>query len=113
MSLGESAWYRRVRAASLSGVRWRLALMLMSVISRSCELVAMPELSGARVLITGLTSACGFDVARAFADHGARLIIQSPEDSQEMTELTAVLAESASEIRLFNDPLQSDAEAVR
>ncbi len=73
----------------------------------------MPELSGARVLITGLTSACGFDVARAFADHGARLIIQSPEDSQEMTELAAVLAESASEIRLFNDPLQSDAEAVR
>jgi NAD(P)-dependent dehydrogenase (short-subunit alcohol dehydrogenase family) len=87
--------------------------MLMSVVPRACEFVSMPELSGTRVLITGLTSAAGFDVARSFADHGARLIIQSPEDSPEMTELATVLAESSSEIRLFNDPLASDGEAVR
>lgn len=87
--------------------------MLMSVISRQCEYVAMLELSGARVLITGLTSSSGFDLARSFADHGARLIIQSPEDTPEMTELAAVLAESSSDIKLFNDPLQSDEEAAR
>jgi 3-oxoacyl-[acyl-carrier protein] reductase len=87
--------------------------MLMSVVPRACEFVSMPELSGARVLITGLTTAAGFDVARGFADHGARLVIQSPEDSPEMTELAAVLAENSSEIRLFNDPLASDGEAVR
>lgn len=87
--------------------------MLMSVIAPSCEFVALPELVGARVLITGLTSASGFDVARAFADRGARLIIQSPEDSPEMTELAAVLAENCSDLRLFNDAFASDEEAVR
>lgn len=87
--------------------------MLMSVIARSCESVALPELAGARVLITGLTSASGFDVARAFSDHGARLIIQSPEESPEMTELAAVLAENSAELRLFNTPLENEADATR
>lgn len=87
--------------------------MSMSVIVRSCESVALPELAGARVLITGLTSSSGFDVARAFADHGARLVIQSPEDSPEMTELAAVLAENSSDIRLFNTPLESEQHAAR
>ncbi|MDQ8700484.1 SDR family oxidoreductase [Hyphomicrobium sp. LHD-15] len=87
--------------------------MLMSVISRPYEFVAMPELSGSRVLITGLTSTSGFDLARGFADHGARLVIQSPEDTPEMTELAAVLAENSSDIRLFNDPLQGDEDAQR
>jgi gluconate 5-dehydrogenase len=87
--------------------------MLMSVLARECCAVSLPELAGARVLVTGLTSASGFDIARAFADHGARLVLQSPEDSPEMTELVAVLAENAAEIRLFNTPLESDADAAR
>lgn len=87
--------------------------MLMSVIARTCESVALPELAGARVLMTGLTSASGFDVARAFADRGARLVLQSPEDSPEMTELAAVLAENSADIKLFNTPLACDEDAVR
>jgi NAD(P)-dependent dehydrogenase (short-subunit alcohol dehydrogenase family) len=87
--------------------------MLMSVIARQCESVDYSELSGARVLITGLTSETGFDLARGFADHGARLIIQSPEDSPEMTELAAVLAENSAALKLFNDPLASDDQAVK
>lgn len=87
--------------------------MLMSVISRECSAVSMPELSGARVLITGLSSTAGFDIARGFADHGARLILQSPEDGPEMTELVAVLAENAPEICHFNTPLDSAADATR
>lgn len=87
--------------------------MLMSVIARQCETVALPELAGARVLVTGLTSAHGFDIARGFADRGARLILQSPEDTPEMTELAAVLAESPAEIRLFNTPLESEEQAAR
>jgi NAD(P)-dependent dehydrogenase (short-subunit alcohol dehydrogenase family) len=87
--------------------------MLMSVIARQCESVDYSYLSGARVLITGLTSGTGFDLARGFADHGARLIIQSPEDSPEMTELAAVLAENSAAVKLFNDPLVSDEQAVR
>lgn len=87
--------------------------MLMSVIQRECEYVVLPELAGARVLIAGLTSTFGFDVARAFADHGARLILQSPEESSEMTELAAVLAENSSDIRFFNTPLVTDDDARR
>lgn len=87
--------------------------MLMSVIARQSEFIAMPELAGARVVVTGMTSELGFDIARAFADHGARLIIQSPDDTPEMTELAAVLAENCSEIRLFNDPFRSDDDATR
>lgn len=85
--------------------------MLMSVISPSCECVVLPELLGARVLITGLTPASGFDIARTFADQGARLIIQSPDDTPEMTELVAVLAESGTDMRLFNTPLETDEDA--
>lgn len=85
--------------------------MLMSVIARCAESVVTPEIKGSRVLISGLTSHMGFDVARAFADHGARLVVQSPDDSTEMTELAAVLAENAADMRLFNDPLTSDDEA--
>lgn len=87
--------------------------MLMRGIARPSAFVALPELAGSRILMTGLTSRCGFDVARAFADSGARLVLQSPEDSPEMVELAAVLAESASEIRLFNDPLTGEADAAR
>ncbi|WP_072393765.1 SDR family oxidoreductase [Hyphomicrobium sp. CS1GBMeth3] len=85
----------------------------MSVIARQCESVALPELAGARVLMTGLTSAFGFDIARTFADRGAHLILQSPEESPEMTELAAVLAESPAEIRLYNTPLETEEQATR
>lgn len=114
MSLGESAWYRRDRAASnRPAYEGDHDPMLMSVIARCAKSVVAPEATGSRVLISGLTSHLGFDLARAFADHGARLVIQSPDDSTEMTELAAVLAENAGEMRLFNDPLTGDAEARR
>lgn len=87
--------------------------MLMSVIARCAESVATPEIMGSRVLISGLTPSSGFDIARSFADHGARLVVQSPDDSPAMTELGAVLSENAAEIRLFNDPLMSDEDARR
>ena len=87
--------------------------MLMSVIARCAESVATPEITGSRVLISGLTSTSGFDIARTFADHGARLVVQSPDDGPEMTELGAVLAENAADVRLFNDPLTSDEDARR
>jgi 3-oxoacyl-[acyl-carrier protein] reductase len=87
--------------------------MLMSVIQREYDYAVLPELQGARVLITGLTSSFGFDIARAFADQGAHLILQSPEDSPEMTELAAVLAESSADLRLFTTPVGSDDDARR
>jgi len=87
--------------------------MFMSVVERSSEFEFFPELAGARVLITGLTCEIGFDVARAFAEHKARLVIVSPDCSPAMVELSALLAESASEIRLFNEPSASPDDVVR
>jgi NAD(P)-dependent dehydrogenase (short-subunit alcohol dehydrogenase family) len=98
---------------ALSGVRGRDFLMFMSVLTHPFALTGAPELAGSRVLITGLTSGLGFEIARAFADHGARLVVQSPEDSPEITELASLLAENSSEMRLFSYPLESEAEAVR
>lgn len=86
--------------------------MLTSVLARCAESVVVPEIPDARVLLSGLTPNMGFDVARTFADHGARLVVQSPDDSTEMTEIAAVLAENAAGLRLFNDPITDD-EGVR
>jgi 3-oxoacyl-[acyl-carrier protein] reductase len=112
MSLGESAWYRHNRAAFKVRRSREQSPMFMSVVSREFASRVYPELAGARVMITGLTAVSGVDVARAFAEHKARLVVQSPEQSPEITALTAVLAETAAEIKLFNDPFLSADEAV-
>jgi len=87
-------------------------MMLMSVMDGqpSCDLY--PELAGARVLITGLSPACGVDVARAFADHGARLVLQIPDTSTETHALLEVLARTASDISVFHETLQDGAQAL-
>lgn len=85
--------------------------MLMSVVSPADVAAVYPELAGARVLVTGLTPSAGVDLARAFADHKALLVLQTPAETPEVTELVAFLAQSASEIRLYTDPLDN-AEAA-
>jgi NAD(P)-dependent dehydrogenase (short-subunit alcohol dehydrogenase family) len=86
--------------------------MLMSVVERQSDVQVYPDLAGARVLITGLLPELGVDVARAFADHKARLVVQSPEDSPAMTEVAAMLSETAAEIKVFNEPFATPDEAV-
>ncbi len=86
--------------------------MLMSVVSHADVAEIYPELAGARVLVTGLTPAAGVDLARAFADHKARLVLQTPGETPETTELAALLAQTASEIKLFTDPLGSGDAAI-
>ncbi len=87
--------------------------MFMSAVARELNGRVYPELAGARVMITGLTAKAGVDVARVFAEHKGRLVIQSPEASQEITELAGVLAQSAAAVKLFNDPFTSADDAVR
>ncbi len=87
--------------------------MFMSVVAADSSRSVYPELAGARVLIIGLTSGGGVDLARAFADRKANLVIQSPENSPEITELAAVLTQSASSVVLFNEPFASADDAVR
>ncbi len=79
--------------------------MFMSVVAPVPGVSIYPELAGARVLITGLTSQRGVDVARAFADHKTRMVLQSAETSPAMTELVAHLAEHAADITFFNEPI--------
>lgn len=87
--------------------------MLMSAVSYADTAEIHPELAGARVLITGLTPAAGVDLARGFADHKAQLILQADLEAPEITELGVLLAQTATEIRLFTAPIAPGDEAVR
>lgn len=86
--------------------------MLMSVVSLDDVAASFPELAGARVLVTGLTPASGVDLARAFADHKAQLVLQTPDEAPEITELAALLAQTASEIKLYVEPIGTGDAAV-
>lgn len=79
--------------------------MLMSVLESVPQSHVYPEIAGLRVLITGVGSVCGLDVARAFAEHGSRLMLQIPEASTEAEALVEVLAPTASELRVRHDAL--------
>lgn len=87
--------------------------MFMSVFAQDCVVPAYAELAGVRVLVTGVNSAVGVDVARTFADHKARLVLQVAENSPVMTELAAALADTAAELRLFEDPLVESADGLQ
>src|SRR5262245_5546684 len=70
--------------------------MLMSVVEGARWAPAYPELAGKRVLVTGLSSSCGVDVARAFADHKVRLILQFADPSDEAHAIAEIAAPHAS-----------------
>jgi NAD(P)-dependent dehydrogenase (short-subunit alcohol dehydrogenase family) len=92
--------------------RLREMMMFMSVIDNSLASARYGELAGARVMITGLSPAHGVDIARAFADHKARLVLQTGVATDpETTSLIALLAETAHEIKLFDTPLATAAAA--
>jgi NAD(P)-dependent dehydrogenase (short-subunit alcohol dehydrogenase family) len=75
--------------------------MLMSVIEGALSVPAYPELAGKRVLITGLTSGCGVDIVRAFAEHKGRLVLQSSEDSAAMRTLAEIVAPEALDTKFY------------
>ena len=83
--------------------------MLMSVIEGALSAPAYPELAGKRVLITGLTSRCGVDIARAFAEHKGRLILQFAETSKAMQTVAEIVAPDALEAKVYG-PVGARAE---
>ncbi len=85
--------------------------MLMTVMGRDSSASYYGELAGVRVLITGLSADCGVDVARRFADHRGRIVVHTTEHSPELDAVTTMLAETASEVRLFTDAC-SDSDAA-
>jgi NAD(P)-dependent dehydrogenase (short-subunit alcohol dehydrogenase family) len=85
--------------------------MLMSVIEGACAAPAYPELAGKRVLITGISSACGVDVARAFAEHKARLILQFAEESEAMQGVAEMVAPHALDVEVYG-PIDNDVDGI-
>lgn len=85
--------------------------MLMSIIEGARSVPAYPELAGKRVLITGLTSSCGVDIVRAFAEHKTRLILQLDETSEKTHAIAEIAAPHALDIRAFG-PVAAEPEAV-
>ncbi len=87
--------------------------MLLSVLEGSSSEGRYPELAGKRVLITGLSLSHGVDVARAFADHGCRLVLHMAETGEANDALLEVLSQTAVELRAYSDPLGNMDAAVR
>jgi 3-oxoacyl-[acyl-carrier protein] reductase len=87
--------------------------MLMTVIGRDPSASTYGELAGIRVLITGFSPACGVDVARAFAEHRGRLVLHTGISSPECDALATLLAQTASEIKLFTDACSSNDDTIR
>jgi 3-oxoacyl-[acyl-carrier protein] reductase len=75
--------------------------MLMSAIEGARSAPRYPELAGKRILITGLSSSCGVDIVRAFAEHKCRLILQFDEMSERMQTIAEIAAPLALEIEAF------------
>jgi NAD(P)-dependent dehydrogenase (short-subunit alcohol dehydrogenase family) len=87
--------------------------MLMSVLDGARLAPAYPRIAGKRVLITGLTSRCGVDVARVFAEHKTRLVLQFAETGQEMHTVAEIVAQDALEVSAFGRVGPQTDEVVR
>lgn len=86
--------------------------MLMSIVEELRATAAYPELSQSRVFVNGLTSTCGVDVARAFAERDTRLVVRAAETSNEIDTVLTLLAETAGDLRVFATDDIEDAEAA-
>ena len=73
---------------------------------------SVPELLGKRVLVTGLTAGHGIDIARSFAEAGARVILQADEASPGVQALAELLSPFAAELSLHPIALTTGADIV-
>ena len=87
--------------------------MFMGVVGSERGVGVYPDLAGARVLITGLTAAAGVEIARGFAEHKARLVVQADGSSPELTAVAGLVSETASELKLYTERLVDGDAAVR
>ncbi len=87
--------------------------MFMSVVGGERGLGVHPELAGARVLVTGLSPSHGVDLARAFAEHKARLVLQADGSSPELATIASLVQEAAAEVKLYSERLSDGDAAIR
>jgi len=74
--------------------------------------VPAQALAGKRVLLTGISPNDGFDIARAFVDAGARVILQCNESGPAVQALAELLAPDAAELSVHATPLASSESIV-
>ncbi len=70
------------------------------------------SLTGKRVLVTGITSRTGIDIARSFVDAGARVILQCDEVSPVTQALAEMLAPDAAELSVHVTALSSNEDIL-
>lgn len=71
-----------------------------------------PEIAGKRVLITGITSCRGADLAVTLAEHDARLVLAFEGDDPAVTALVELVAQHAEDLQVFTEPVADAATAV-
>ena len=69
-------------------------------------------LAGKRVLITGVTSRTGIDIARSFTEAGARVILQCDEVSPVTQAISELLAPDAAQLSVHVTPLPATEEIL-
>jgi NAD(P)-dependent dehydrogenase (short-subunit alcohol dehydrogenase family) len=92
--------------------------MLTSVVAGIRNVRLYPELEGARVLVTGISTGTGVDIARGFAEAGSRLVLQmtpgaEPDAAEQSAALLQILANTATEIRATEQPMENSEALVR
>lgn len=91
--------------------------MLMTAIealkSAAAASIAYPEIAGKRILITGVSSRFGVDIARSFAEHRARLVLQFDEASEAMQALAELIAPTALELSIHAARPAAEADIVQ
>lgn len=87
--------------------------MVMGVIEGQKVSTLYPELAGARVLITGLESRHGVDIARAFAEHGCRLVLQTPALDTALDVLLETLAREAGGVHITEGSIGDEEAALK
>ncbi len=87
--------------------------MVMGVVEGLVDSVQHSGLEGTRILITGLKSRHGVEIARAFAEQGCRLVLQTPEMNSDLAIVLEVLASDAQDVRVSETPISDDASALK
>lgn len=87
--------------------------MLTSVLEGRVSVGPYPELAGKRILITGLDLQAGVDVARAFAEQECRIVLHTTASGAEADAVLEMLAQAASELQVYSDPLEDTASTTR
>jgi len=87
--------------------------MVMGVVEHRVDTAQQADLAGSRVLITGLGSRHGVEIARAFAEQGCRLGLQSPEMNGDREVVLELLAADAEEVHLSEAAITSDSAALK